>query len=487
MMRKVKSLFFENQTVKQTFFKNTFWLTFGTGVSRTIRAGLVIAAARVLQTAGYGVFAYALSFAAFFTVFSDIGLSGLLTRELAKGKQEKERYLATTFYIKIFLVLASVLFTAFIGPFFTNIEEAKKLIPIVAFLTAFDSMRGFFFSVVRAYNKMEVESAFTIFTEIAITSLSALVLIFRPSSLFLTIAYTLGSGLGFLGIALYTRKIWIPAVKNFFDKSLIKPIFKSALPFAVMGLLGTFMINIDSVILGIFRSAEELGLYAVAQKPVQLLYLLPSLVSTSFFPLLSLMVHKGEKTKVENLVKKLTIGIFALSLPMTIGGVILGKELILLFFGARYIEATLTFQLLLLTLIPVFLGLIIGNVVFAYDMQKIFIKTTAIGAILNTALDFVFIPPYGIWGSAIATIIADVAANSYTWIWVNKIVRINIFKNSLKIIFSAVLMGLIVWELKSLGVNVLLILLSGVLTYFISLIALKEPLLKSIPVVKKLV
>jgi len=460
---------------------------FGNAVSKIIRAGVVIYSARILEAAGYGVFSYALSFAAFFTVFSDIGLSGLLTRELAKGEKNKEAYLATSFYIKLFLVLVSILFAAFIGPFFTRIEEAKRLIPIVAFLMAFDSMRAFFVGMVRAYNKMEIESSFTIFTEVAIAFFSILVLIFVPSPILLTIAYTFGSLLGLLGIAFYTRKIWIAVIKNFFRKELIKPILKNAWPFAAMGLLGTFMINIDSVILGIFRSAEELGYYAAAQKPIQILYLLASIISASFFPLLSSMVYKNEKEKIENLVTKLVRGIIVLALPLTFGGIILSKKIILLFFGEEYLPANFTFQLLLLTLYPVFLGLVLGNVIFAYNLQRIFIKTTGIGAILNTILDLLLIPPYGIWGSAIATIISNIASNVYTFLEVNKIIKIDLLKISSKIFVATILMSAFVFVFNFLGINLILNVFLGVAFYLAFLFLLKEPLIFSLPFIDKIV
>lgn len=486
-MGRIKSFLLENKTVRQTFFKNTFWLTFGNVVSKAIHAVLIIAAARILQTAGYGVFAYALSFAAFFTIFSDIGLSGLLTREMAKDHEKKESYLATTFYLKILLVLVSVLVTAFIGPFFTKIQEVKTIIPIIAILMAFDSMRGFFFSITRSYNKMEIEGVFNILTEIFITGLSLTILFIHPSPEALTITYTVGSGIGFLAIAFKTRKIWVPAVLHFFDRKLIRQILSAAWPFAVMGLLGTFMINIDSVILGWFRSASELGLYAAAQKPIQLIYIIPSLASTSFFPLISAMVHKGEKVHVENLTRKLTTGVLAIGLPMAVGGIILSHRLINLFFGASYLPATLTLQLLFVTLPPVFVGLVFGNVIFAYNQQKIFVRTTLIGAILNTGLDFLLIPPYGIWGSAIATIIADVASNGYTWYKVNQIVKVKMFSNAGKVAAATILMGVIAFGLNRMGLNVLLTVLVAAVSYTIALIALKEPALESIPIVNRLV
>ncbi len=487
-MEKLKSFLFENKTVKQTFFKNTFWLTFGTGVSKFIHAGLIIAAARILHADGYGVFAYALSFASFFTIFSDIGLSSLLTRELSKRTEDEiPSYLSTTFYIKIALVAVGIAFTVFIGPYFTKIQEVRKVIPFIAFLMAFDSMRNFFFSATRAYNKMEIESRFVIFTEVMVTSLSLLALIIHPTAESMAMGYALGSGIGTLAVAIRIRNLWLPAVKRFFDKKLIKPIISSAWPFAIMGLLGSFMINIDSLVIGWFRNAYELGLYAAAQKPIQLVYIIPSIVAAGFFPLVTRMINEKKNSDVAKTTNQLYRSVMLIALPTAIGGIVLGHEFIKLVFGSQYLPATLTFQLLLVTLIPVFTGTILGNVIFAYNRQKIFIITTLIGAILNTGLDFLLIPTYSIAGSAVATIISQIAANGYTWYKLNGIVKVPLLRGLGKGILATLFMTIIVLGMTRSGISIIPTLAVAILSYPLFLILFREPLLESVPVVNRFI
>ena len=60
-----------------------------------------------------------------------------------------------------------------------------------------------------------------------------------------------------------------------------------------MGLLSGFMINIDTIIIGAFRNATELGLYSHAQRPIQLLYLFPGLIVLSIFLSLQNLFTKG--------------------------------------------------------------------------------------------------------------------------------------------------------------------------------------------------
>ena len=99
-MEKIKNFFLQNQGIRQTIVKNFIWLSTGTTISRVIRSLMIIYAARVLGTEHYGVFSYALGLTAIFNIFSDIGLTGILTRELVK-RTEKKEYLATSLGIKL--------------------------------------------------------------------------------------------------------------------------------------------------------------------------------------------------------------------------------------------------------------------------------------------------------------------------------------------------------------------------------------------------
>ncbi|MDI6734266.1 MAG: oligosaccharide flippase family protein, partial [Patescibacteria group bacterium] len=95
MIKIIKDFLFKNKSEKQTVIKNSFWLAFGNIAGRLIRAVLIIYAARILGTEGYGIFSYALGLAAFFTIFSDIGLSSLLTRESIKKPEKIAEYFST--------------------------------------------------------------------------------------------------------------------------------------------------------------------------------------------------------------------------------------------------------------------------------------------------------------------------------------------------------------------------------------------------------
>lgn len=477
-MEKIKQFLFQNKNTRQTILKNVIWLSGGVTIGKIARSLMIIYAARILGTEGYGVFSYAISFAAVFNIFSDIGLSSLLTRELVK-REEKEEYLATSLILKIVLVGLTTIFIAFVSPFFTNINEAKPLMFMMALLMAFDSMRSFFFSISRAQNRMQSEAFFEIINEFFITSIGFIILFNFPSIRNFTLGYLSASGLGLI-IVLFSMRRHIAKTFVYFQKDLILTILKSAWPFAVMGIFGVLMTNIDSVIVGLFKTTKDLGLFSAAQKPISLMYLIPGFLYTTLFPFISKFIKDDEENKLSLLLRKSMTVSLGLALPMVLGGVILASPIINVVYGYEYIGAVLTFQILLLTLIPIFPGMILSSVLLAEDKQKIFIKSSIVGAMINIILDFILIPKYGIAGSAISTVFAQIAVNLVFFIEIKKNHTINIWQDMRKMLFAVLVMSLVVFIMKILFLPLIIIITVAIIIYLGILYLLKEEIIQDI-------
>ena len=93
-MEKVKAFLFKNNNTNQTILKNSFWLGFGELTSRLIKVFIIFYAIRILGVSDWGAFSYAISLCALYMVFSDLGLTSILTRELSKDDNMKEKHIS---------------------------------------------------------------------------------------------------------------------------------------------------------------------------------------------------------------------------------------------------------------------------------------------------------------------------------------------------------------------------------------------------------
>jgi O-antigen/teichoic acid export membrane protein len=452
--------------------KNTLWLTGGEVTGRLIRAVLVVYAARTLGASDWGTFSYVLSLAALFTLFANAGLGAVLTRELVKYPAQQAQYFSTSFFIKLFFLLIAFLAVIFLTPIFTKIDLPQNLIILAAFLVAFDSLRVFSFSITRALEKMHLEAIVNIITQITIVGLGLWALITISTIESLALAYAVGSGIGLIA-AIFVIRDWIKKITSNFNKLLVKKIIYTAWPFALLGMLTGIILNTDIIMLGWLRDAKDIGFYSVAQKIILVLYTLPALIATSSFPAFTRLAGKDKEAFSDLIVKSLK-AIFMLSLPLTIGGVIVGFDLIDLIFGSTYHASVTTFQILIFSLVINFPITIIGNALFAYNKQNEFIKYSALAAGSNIAFNFLLIPIWGIEGAAISTIFTQLISNTFIWF---KMKQVNDFKlgNRLnKILLATIIMGVLVWLMQLLNIAVWLIIPIAILIYLIALKLLKE-------------
>jgi len=482
-MTKLRSFLFQNQSTSQTIAKNTLWLSASHIFGRLIKAGLLIYAARLLGTSGYGVFSYTMSILVLFSIFADTGIGALVTRNISMTDKIHKSFLATSLAIKLSFILLSSLAILFIAPLFTKITEVLALLPIIALLIAIDGIRDFILAINRGKQKMEVEAAIHTLTNISIVIAGIAALTIFTTSKALLVAYAIGSGAGLL-IALFILGGYLSGIWRAFDKRLVIKIIRDAWPFALLGLLGVVMINTDIIMLGFFRDISEVGLYSAAQKPVQVLYVIPGILAAAFLPAITKLVNKNDK-KLRDILEQVIATTLMLGLPIALGGIVLGRKLMNLLYGATYLDATLSFQILLVTIIIVFPTVIIANAVFAYDKQRNFIGLLLLGVAGNVLFNLLLIPKYGIDGSAIATIGAELVASTFIWIKMKKINHFQVFHYLKKIIPAAVVMAGFTMLMQVVGVNILINILVSALIYFGILKLLKETLITSLTNIAK--
>ncbi len=485
MALKLKEMLFNNFGTRQTVAKNVFWLSFGQIGTRLLRASVIIYAARALGAAEYGVFSYVLGLAAFFTIFSDIGINTILTKEAAMNPEKSRQIFATSFRIKIILLVFTALLIIFVAPYFSKIEAAKPLLYFAAMLTIFDGIREFAIAFFRAKEKMELEALVTTVTNVAITLFGFAILYFAPTARSLAITYGLSAGTGtILGIFILRKEFG--SMNSAFRRELLAPILRLAWPIAITSLVGIFMLNMDVIMLGALRTAEDVGFYSAGQKIIQLLYTLSSVLAVSLYPVLAKFVGQKNNGKTKELMEKGITASLLLAIPIVIGGVILSGEIIKFLYGESYLAAIPALRVLFFTVLLIFPGYHLTNYIMAHDKQKKAVPIILIGSLGNVIFNVLLIPLYGTVGAAIATLGALLLINGLSWRLAKKTNNFFILPHLKKIVSASALMGLFSLTLHWLGVHVLLNVALSATLYFVTLHFLKENSISEIKAVFKI-
>jgi len=475
----IKLFLFKNSTDTQTVAKNTVWLSISNFGGRLLKSVVIIYAARILDPIGWGVVSYAVTLAGFFTFFVDPGINVLLMREGSKAEKKHQlNLLSTTFYIKLALIAFVVLFVLFVGPTFSILPGAKFLLPVVAFIIIGDTLREFFSSFIRAKEKMEWETGIFLFTNFCIVALGFASLIFFPSARSFGWAYAAGTTIGAI-VALWMLRPYIKELFSNFSSKLIVPIMRSAWPFAITGALGILLTNADILIISWMRTAWEVGVYSASVRIIQLLYIFPVIIQYSILPFFSRLA-KNDDQRFRKMLERAIIIIFAVSIPITICGIFFGTAIMNFVFGSAYAAGGPSLAILLVSMIVDYPGGIISIAIFAYDRQKVLINASIIGGVTNVLFDIILIPHFGITGSAIATLIAQVLNNAYLWYVMKKINYFKVLPRLGKMTLAATITAIVSWLLLIAHIYLIFIVALSVLFYVSLLIILKEPMVMEI-------
>lgn len=473
MIYRLKEFIFKNKTTRQTIVKNVFWLGVGQFGSRFIRAAITIYAARVLGASEYGVFSYALGASSFFMIFSDIGISSILNREVSKKPEEGEKYFATIFIIKLVLLAFTSGLIIFMAPMAIKIEKAALLLPFVALLTIFDGLRELANSFFNGKEKMELGAYITLVANIGVTLFGFIGLYLAPTSLMLLQIYTAGSFFGFLTTIYFLKKEYAGIIKNF-SKKLIWPIIEAAWPMAAGGIVGSFMFNVDILMMGWWRTSAEIGFYSAAQKIVGILYILGGLLATAVSPAFFRIIHEGDKEKISIATAKIMLIVLLVALPMSVGGIILSEQIINLIFGNSYSGSIPVFMVLISSLLIIYPFSILNNIVFAYNKQAKMLGYAVIATLANVVLNSFLIPKFGGVGAAIATVFANGLNVFFLWKMVKNLNGFKIFPDLQKIIIAVFIMAASAILLRFIGAAVIINVAISSIVYFYLLYILKD-------------
>ena len=479
MINRLKELLFQNKSTKQTIAKNVFWLSIGQVGSRLIRATIIIYAARILGATEYGIFSYVLGLAGFFTIFADLGVSPLMTREIAGHPEKRTMYFANALWIKTFLLSITAVLIIFIAPKFSNIEEAVILLPFVALLVIFDNLRDFTFAYFRGIEKMEREAFLTVIMNATIALTGFIILSFYKTAGALLFSYITSVAILSI-ISFYFVKNILKEIFKKIDKKIAFQFFHDCWPFAFTGLFGIFMLNIDIIMLGWWRTPEEIGYYSASQRIVQIFYTLPAILASAAFPAMARFIKQNETDRARNLNEKSMVILHLIAIPLTIGGIILSVPLIEFVFGELYLPATASFQILIATLLVQFPSAVLGNLIMAHNQQKKLVSYVIAGSLSNIILNTLLIPSFGISGAAISTLISQLVYFMPVWLKIKQISDFHTLRHLKKIIASAIIMGLFSYILNNFGLNVIINIIISAGIYFGTLYALKEEAINEI-------
>ncbi len=191
----------------------------------------------------------------------------------------------------------------------------------------------------------------------------------------------------------------------------LKQMLKFGFPLYINNFFNYVYSKADSMIIGGFLGPSQIAIYEVAQKIPESLNMLYESFMRVYFPTVSKFYAQGNREQVSHYLNHTNRLLTFLGLLVTLGVVILQKEIIVLLFSYRYIESAPILAMLMFGLVLIILDNNLGNTLVAIGDSSKPPIINFFRSILTLVSYTIFIPLTGALGATIAKALGTAAAN----------------------------------------------------------------------------
>ena len=388
---------------KKRALTNIAWAISGKIVSLTGVLVVGIIVARYLGKEQYGIMNYVISFVAIFQVFADFGLDFIQIREESKHPAHKDKIIGTTFTLKLFFAILTLLAILIITTLSEHDGRIRCYIMIYALSVILNTSwvsRNHFTSIV--WNEYVVKTEISR-TLIGMAIKIAFVLLHLPliwfivslviDSILLAVGYT----------ASYIRKI--DSIRKWnFDRDLAVFMLKQSFPLLLSGAAIVVYNRIDQMMIGKMIDQSHLGVYSVAVRFTELLVFVPTIIAQTISPIL-VEVRQKDAARYEELSRVFMNVTVSVCILLAIFTSLLSYPIVRFTFGRMYIEAASVLSILAFKVVGDALSQTSGQLMIIEGIQKYASIRNIIGCVTCVGLNLVFISRYGIHGVAYVAIV----------------------------------------------------------------------------------
>ena len=412
---------------------------------------------RVLSVELVGLVNYSQAIILYFNLLTLFGFQTLGAKEVVKS-EEKDEIVYSVISIRLIIALLSIVMIAIISIFMTKGKSFSTILVLYSLtLIPLSFNLDWFFTGIY---EMKHNGVFNV---IKVTIPLCIIVFFLKDDsgvYIIPVAFLIGLIIA-AGYHIYQfkRKGFFFGKKNRVKRKLL---FTIALPFVMSSILSAINGNVDIIMIGALLNEYELGIYSVAYK---LIFFLMSMIAVLFnviYPNLTKL--KGQDLK--SFFGLLTRVVIMFAIPISIGGFIFSEDILILLFGNRYIEGSITLKILMIYFMVLFIRELCAYSLNAWGKEKKYLKIIGISAVANIIINYFAITNIGIEGAALSTLFCEILTFVLMALSVRERVNLTFFKETIKILPAICLLAAILIVFKMAEINIIIVIPISILVYF---------------------
>lgn len=419
---------------------------------------------RTLGVEAYGKVNFSSSIISYISLLAGLGVSSYAIREGARIRDDKkdfEKFASEVFSINVVSTVIAYVFLVLLILLWKKLEPYKILIVILSINVLLGTLgTDWVNTVYEDYLYLTVR--YVLCQSLAVVTI--LIFVKKPEDVAI---YAFFSNLGVI-LANILNLIYIRKKLHVNIKFTLKMNMKLHMH-PIMLLFGNMISSMvylysDTTMLGILVGDVAVGYYTVSSKIYSLIKQLINAVSNVLTPRLSYDFENKTAKNMNNNINSILGVLLIVVIPITIGMIIMGREIILLIAGQEYLDAYPSLAILSLTLIFSTCACVFVSVIMlAQRKDKEILISSGISAIVNILLNFILIPQYSYNAAAFTTLISECLMLTMGICFTRQTIKISIRNYLLLAIIGGIEVVITCFVVKSIVSN-------GIASLFVSVI-----------------
>lgn len=381
--------------------------------NKGILFALTFVSLRLLGPEGAGEYRYAVVIWGWFEVVTNFGLNTFLTREVARDRNQANRYLATTTTLRlIFAALGIPVLFAFVLIRGALVQPPLSPSLIGALLLLYG---GLFFSTIStgltalfyAYERAEIP-AVTATISAFLTAAAGVLALLSGGGVIGLAAVSAGVNLVtliLLGV-LASRLFFRPRLE--FDQGLASSALGESFPLMLNHLLATLFFRINVVLLEALKGPLVVGWYSVVYTWVDTIGIIPAFFTQALFPSMSRQALEDRPA----LQRSWYVGLKVMSLiitPLAVVTSLLATPMINILGGPQYLpHGAIALSVFIWAMVIGWVNSVTQYVIIALNRQRTLTWAFIIGAAFNVIANLILIPRWSYLAAALVAICSEI-------------------------------------------------------------------------------
>jgi O-antigen/teichoic acid export membrane protein len=351
----------------------------------------------------FGKFSYAHTLSTVFILLADFGFDLLLITEIAKNKSNAKKVFQKYLWIKITLVFSALILMWT----FVTVRSIDNTSLILGFLFGlymlFNTITNFFIALFKGFEKFNLETKVSLAMNLFLLIVTVILAVLRLNIFTMAGAFVLSRVLGLLYSIKLANSV-LPGISFGFVFEEMNETIKNTFVYGILIVSSSLLFQLDTLILGVFKSDSEVGVYQAVVRIILLPLIIPNIINNALLPTLA-RLNVEDKGKWVYICKILFKFLSWISLPMALILFVYPDEIIRIVYSSKDYSASIPIlRVFSIILLFRFVADYLGIVLTTSNRQKTQMVVCVSGIIFNLILNFIVIPKYGAYGAGIVSL-----------------------------------------------------------------------------------